>query len=149
MSRRAAARSNYRVVKRLGGFPCTHRQWRDAGHCRWVHGYDRWVEIEWQGERDERGWVVDFGGLDALKATLTNQFDHTFLVAPDDPVLATFTSLHEADVLSLRVMDPTMEGMARWVYDEAVKWTTECAPAARVLEVTCWENEKNAARFRR
>jgi|TARA_R110000824_G_scaffold237554_4_gene426355 6-pyruvoyltetrahydropterin/6-carboxytetrahydropterin synthase len=133
------------VTKRLGGYSCCHRQWKDDGHCRWLHGYDRFVEITWEGERDLRGWVVDFGGLADLKARLDHQFDHTMLVAEDDPWLVTFEELASNDVVSLRIMDPTMEGMAVWVAAEASMWAAMHAPAARVVRVSCWENEKNAA----
>ena len=135
----------YRVTKRLGGYPCCHRQWKDDGRCRWLHGYNRMVEITWEGERDERGWVVDFGGLAELKSLLELQFDHTTLVASDDPHLGTFEGLAQADAMVVRVMDPTMEGMAAWVADYAAKWTATHAPNAEVVQVTCWENEKNAA----
>ena len=133
------------AIKRFGGFPCSHRQWKDDGHCRWLHGYDRVVEITWEGERDERGWVVDFGGLGELKRLLELQFDHTTLVASDDPHLGTFEGLAQADAMVVRVMDPTMEGMAAWVWRAATEWTAVHAPNAEVIQVTCWENEKNAA----
>ena len=131
------------VIKRFGGYPCCHRQWKDSGHCRYLHGYDRWIEITWRGPRDHRGWVVDFGGLKDLKQAFEFQFDHTCLVAEDDPKLDTFRALQGA--LDLRIMDPTMEGMAIWVAEMAIAWTEENAPAAEVVRVECWENEKNAA----
>ena len=135
------------VIKRFGGYPCCHRQWKDVGHCRFLHGYDRWIEIEWEGERDHRGWIVDFGGLEWIKAAFERQFDHTCLVAPDDPCLQAFKNLPGA--LDLRVMDPTMEGMVLWVLDIANKWTVELTAAdAYVVRVTCWENEKNAATWK-
>ncbi len=134
-----------RVKKRLGGYPCSHRQFKDDGHCRWLHGYDRWVEITWAGQRDERGWVVDFGGLKEIKDALEHQFDHTTLVSPDDPCLPVFKELHLLDAIALRIMDPTMEGMAQWVADLCITWTEKNVPTATVVEVACWENEKNAA----
>ncbi len=134
-----------RVKKRLGGYPCCHRQYKDDGHCRWLHGYDRWVEITWAGERDDKGWVVNFAGLKEIKDALEHQFDHTTLVASDDPCLAIFKELQLMDAISLRVMDPTMEGMAKWVAELCITWTEKNAPKARVIEVACWENEKNAA----
>ena len=133
------------VVKRFGGFPCSHRQWKDDGHCRWLHGYDRWVTIAWEGEPDHRGWVVDFGGLGDLRSVLERQFDHTTLVAPDDPHLGSFEGLAQGDVIDLRVMDPTMEGMATWVAKMAREWTALHAPNALIVRVECWENEKNGA----
>lgn len=141
----------YRVTKRLGGYPCSHRQWKDDGHCRWMHGYDRWVDITWEGERDERGWVIDFGALGSLKDLLEHQFDHTCLIDPEDPTLELWQTLAEHDAVDLRLMDPTMEGMAAWVQRHAASWTRENIPTAgrrgpvQVVEVSCWENEKNCA----
>ncbi len=97
--------SDYTVTKRLGGYPCSHRQWKDDGHCSFLHGYDRWIELEWRGERDYRGWVVDFGGLKELKQAFEHQFDHTCLIAEDDPYLSTWQSLHNYKVIDMRIMD--------------------------------------------
>jgi len=133
------------VIKRLGGYPCAHRQWKDDGHCQFLHGYDRWIEIQWEGERDYRGWIVDFGSLGKLKEDFEYQFDHTCLIAPDDPALADFQKLNAQYIIALRVMDPTMEGMVEWVRDVAHLWTAENFPNAYIVKVDCWENEKNAA----
>ena len=134
-----------RVIKKFGGFPCCHRQWRDRGHCHYLHGYDRWVEIEWEGTRDERGWVVDFADLKTIRQALEFQFDHTVLISEDDPQREAFQHLATVDALDIRVMDPTMEGMVNWVRDLADRTTAARFPNARVIRVTCWENDKNAA----
>ena len=139
----------FRVRKRLGGYPCCHRQWKDDGHCSFLHGYDRWVEIEWEGERDERGWVVDFGALKEIKEWLEHMYDHTTLVGPDDPFLDTFRALNDNKVIDLRVTDPTMEGMSQLVAQKVDAWTRTNAPHASVMRVECWENEKNAAVWER
>ena len=47
--------------------------------------------------------------------------------------------------MALRIMDPTMEGMTQWVADLCITWTEKNVPTAKVVEVACWENEKNAA----
>ena len=133
------------VIKRFGGYPCCHRQWKDDGHCRFLHGYDRWIELEWDGARDERGWVVDFGGLGELKEKFEDMFDHTCLIADDDPEMPFFQSLHANQAIDLKIMDPTMEGMTIWVADVVQRWTVQNCPNAQLIKVTCWENEKNAA----
>jgi len=134
------------VIKRFGGYPCAHRQWQDDGHCKYLHGYDRWIEIKWEGARDHRGWIVDFGGLGELKADFERQFDHTCLIAPDDPCLGIFDGLHNKfGAIDMRIMDPTMEGMVEWVCNVASMWTVENFAHAYIVKVDCWENEKNAA----
>ena len=134
-----------RVTKRMGGFPCCHRQWKATSHCSFLHGYDRWVELEWEGTRNELGWVVDFGDLREVKDLLEQQFDHTTLIDPSDPFMSSFEELDKSGVISMRVMDPTMEGMTLWVRDLVQPWTSEHYPNAQLIRVTCWENEKNAA----
>ena len=135
-----------RTIKRLGGFPCCHRQWKDDGHCSLLHGYDRWVELEWEGPRDHRGWVVDFASLKRVRQALEHQFDHTCLIAPDDPEMETWCSLSARNAMAIRIMDPTMEGMCLWVRELVEEWTAaECQPGVRLIRVTCWENEKNAS----
>ena len=54
----------YTSTKTFTGLPCAHRQWRDEGHCRLVHGYDRTVIMTFGAHAlDHKEWVVDFGGL--------------------------------------------------------------------------------------
>lgn len=70
------------------GLSACFRQWRADSHCRLLHGYALAVKLEFEAERlDERNWVVDFGGLKTFKAWLTDTFDHTLIVAQDDPKL--------------------------------------------------------------
>ena len=133
------------VTKRLGGFPCAHRQWKAPSHCRFLHGYDRMVYLTWEGPRDYLGWVVDFGALKPLRTALEKQFDHTTLIAPDDPHLEDMRFLADAGVIDLRVMDPTMEGMTLWVRDLVQTMQPTIAEEARLVRVECWENDKNSA----
>ena len=113
----------YTCSKTFSGYPCCHRQWRHSGHCRFVHGYSRsfcfWFQAE---ELDENGFVVDFSSLSELEKQLRQQFDHTFLVNADDPLLAQWQSLHEQGALDLRVMENVgMEASAALVWDWANK----------------------------
>jgi 6-pyruvoyltetrahydropterin/6-carboxytetrahydropterin synthase len=110
-----------------------------------LHGYDRHVEITWDGPRDDQGWVLDFGALKPIRQALEHQFDHTTLISPDDPHRDDFLAMSEAGVIDLRVMDPTMEGMTLWVRDLVQDLQPTIAEHAQVVRIECWENEKNAA----
>ena len=62
------AGSEFKVTKRFGPISVGHRQWRDKGHCRFAHGYGRYIEFTFACEElDEKGWVMDFGGLKSIK----------------------------------------------------------------------------------
>lgn len=137
-------------TKRFSGFPCTHRQWRASSHCRFVHGYSRSFYFEFAAkELTPEGWVVDFGGLKELKNWLEYMFDHTFLIAQDDPHLEDFKKLNDAGAIQLRIMpNPGMEGSALFVYEEATKILNRLyGDRAWITLVEVSENEKNSAKY--
>ena len=140
----------YTCSKHFGGYPCTHRQWRHPGHCRFVHGYSRSFTFWFAAQhRDEYGFVVDFSGLRPLEEKLRAQFDHTFLVNADDPALIEWKKLHEMGALDLRVMENVgMEFSGRLVWE----WANNFLFDSDKGRSCCWkvearENENNAAFF--
>lgn len=140
--------NNFKSTKRFTGFPCTHRQWRAQSHCRFVHGYSRDFYFEFEAkELTKEGWVVDFGGLKELKAWLEYYFDHTFLVAKDDPEMEAFVQLNKDGAIQLRVLpNPGMEGSALFVYEEGSKILKKLyGDRAWISSVEVSENDKNSA----
>lgn len=138
----------FRSTKRFTGFPCTHRQWKAESHCRFVHGYSREFYFEFAAsELTQEGWVVDFGGLKEIKNWLDEVFDHTFLVAQDDPELESFKELDKKGLIQLRVLpNPGMEGTALYVYEQASKLLEKLyGKRAWITKVEVLENEKNSA----
>jgi 6-pyruvoyltetrahydropterin/6-carboxytetrahydropterin synthase len=140
--------AGFTCSKQFSGYPCTHRQWRHLGHCRFVHGYSRSFTCWFRATAlDANGFVVDFSSLKELEARLSHQFDHTFLANADDPLLATWRQLHEQGALDLRVMENVgMESSAQLVWE----WANELLQARDGGRSCCWkvearENEKNAA----
>jgi len=62
---------------------------------------------------DDRNWVVDFGGFADVKHWLELMFDHTTLIAPDDPELSMFEHLHRLGLINL-VVPPKGVGCERF-----------------------------------
>lgn len=92
---------------------------------------------------------MDFGGLKEVKEWLGYMFDHTFLVADDDPALQDFKKLDQAGVIQLRTMpNAGMEGSAEFVYERASKIVEKSTEGrVRITKVEVRENEKNSAIF--
>ena len=69
------------------GLSCAFRQWRaEHNHCKLIHGYSLGFKVILECDSpDERNWVMDFGGLKKFKNWLEEMFDHTLVVAEDDP----------------------------------------------------------------
>ena len=77
------------------GLSCTFRQHAAThSHCSLLHGYSLGFKFVFEAEElDARNWVQDFGGLDELKEFLEQTFDHTTIVAEDDPLIKHFQKM--------------------------------------------------------
>jgi 6-pyruvoyltetrahydropterin/6-carboxytetrahydropterin synthase len=53
---------------------------------------------------DVRNWAADYGGLKDLKKLLEDMFDHTLIVAQDDPEMETFKLLQEKNMAKIIVL---------------------------------------------
>jgi 6-pyruvoyltetrahydropterin/6-carboxytetrahydropterin synthase len=53
---------------------------------------------------DARNWAADYGGLKELKKILEDQFDHTLLVAEDDPELAFYKEMEKRKLARLTIL---------------------------------------------
>jgi 6-pyruvoyltetrahydropterin/6-carboxytetrahydropterin synthase len=66
--------------------PFAHRQHLHDGHCAWIHGHNWTITLEFGcRERDENGFVVDFGKLKFIRAWMEENLDHACLFNEDDP----------------------------------------------------------------
>ena len=99
--------------------PVAYRQWRADSHCALIHGYSLSFHFEFEAETlDARNWVVDFGSLKPLKSVLEDWFDHTLLVAADDPQREILLSLGAVGLAKITEVEKTgCEGLAEFLYD--------------------------------
>jgi len=147
----------FRSTKKFDGFSTVFRQWKaNTTHCQYLHGYDVEFIITFEGELDERNWVWDFGGMkraentiDGMmpKAWMDYMFDHTFVVAEDDPFKESFLKMDEAGVAQVRVVPAVgAERFAEFVYHKVNKFVqAETEGRVRVVRVEFMENHKNSA----
>lgn len=99
--------------------PVAYRQWRANSHCNLIHGYALSFHFEFESDTlDARNWVMDFGGLAPLKDKLEEWFDHTLLVAEDDPHRDMLIKLGEAGLAKITMVEKTgCEGLADFLYE--------------------------------
>ena len=101
------------------GFPVAYRQWRADSHCNIIHGYALSFHFEFESDDlDVRNWVMDFGGLKPLKQLLEDWFDHTMLLALDDPNYDDIKKLGELGLAKITEVEKTgCEGIADYLYE--------------------------------
>lgn len=132
------------------GFAVAYRQWRAESHCRLLHGYALSFHFEFEAtDLDARNWVVDFGSLRSLRDLLEEWFDHTLLVAEDDPDRAVFEDLHNRKLARIIVVEATgCEALAKFLYDYLNEyWMVDngYAGRCRVRKVEVRETPANSA----
>ena len=106
-----------KTYKQLG--PVAYRQWRADSHCNMIHGYALSFHFEFESDTlDVRNWVMDFGGLKPLKNLLEDWFDHTLLVAQDDPMREHLLDLGLNRLAKITEVEKTgCEGIADFLYE--------------------------------
>lgn len=149
----------FQSSKVFDGFSTVFRQWRaENTHCRFVHGYGISFKVYFEGEIDERNWVWDFGGMKRAKTLIDGKspkawmdymFDHTMIVAEDDPELKAFQQMDAAGVSQVRVIPATgAEKFAEYIYNKLNRFVlTETEDRVRVIKVKFMEHGKNAAYY--
>jgi 6-pyruvoyltetrahydropterin/6-carboxytetrahydropterin synthase len=102
----------------VDAFPCAYRQWKADSHCNKIHGYSFSIRLFFgTNELDARNWVADYGSLKPLKEFLENLFDHTLLVAEDDPELEWYLEAAKRDLCRLAILPKLgCEGLADALY---------------------------------
>ena len=150
--------NKFQSTKIFDGFSTVFRQWQAEGtHCRFLHGYAIEFKVTFQGELDERNWVWDFGGMkrantkiDGMspKEWMDYMFDHTVVIANDDPEKVFFENLDAKGVIQLRLMDGPVgaERFAEFIYNKLNEFVQEETDGrVRVAQVEFSENKKNTA----
>jgi 6-pyruvoyltetrahydropterin/6-carboxytetrahydropterin synthase len=112
--------ARFHLRKVFDNLPCCHRSWANHGTRFFLLDYERTFEIEFACAETEpgTGLVLDPTALKQVLAALRRQFDHTTLIALDDPDRELFELLADRGVIDLRIMNNTgIEGSAAWVFD--------------------------------
>jgi len=106
-----------KTYKQLG--PVAYRQHRADSHCNLIHGYALSFHLEFEtDDLDVRNWVMDFGGLRPLKEKLEDWFDHTLLVAEDDPQREALINLGTLGLAKITEVQKTgCEGISDFLYE--------------------------------
>ena len=145
--------------KVFDGFSTVFRQWKaEDTHCRFLHGYGISFKVYFEGELDHRNWVWDFGGMKRAKTKIDGMspkewmdymFDHTMIIAEDDPYIKAFKQMSEAGVVQIRIIPATgAEKFAEYVYNKINDFVhEETEGRVRVTKVKFMEHGKNAAYY--
>ena len=149
--------AKFQSTKLFDGFSTVFRQWKAEGtHCRFLHGYGVSFRVWFEGELDERNWVWDFGGMKRANGKIDGKnpkewmdymFDHTTIVATDDPGIGGFRTMNELGIIQLRELEAVgAEQFAKYIFEKLNTFVQEeTSGRVSVVRVEFMENNKNTA----
>lgn len=164
--------SQFESTKVIDGFSACFRQHGATDtHCKFLHGYSISFEVTFTGQLDHRNWVMDFGFMKRSKEKIyynnllhgvpfleyvtvdewfRNLFDHTVIIASDDPEVELFHQLSKKRAIELRLLpDVGCEMFAKLVAETLDDFCRrETSDRVRVTQVKCFEHSKNSATFK-
>ena len=147
----------FKSTKLFDGFSCCFRQWKaETTHCKYLHGYGVSFRVTFDGRLDHRNWVWDFGGMKRAKTKIDGMspkewmdymFDHTIIVAEDDPYINTFQQLDNAGIAQVRIVPATgAEKFAEFIFNKLNEFVhKETHGRVRIAQVEFMEHNKNTA----
>jgi len=150
----------FQSTKVFDGFSCVFRQWRaDGTHCKFLHGYGVSFRVWFEGDLDERNWVWDFGGMKRAKtqidgmnpkAWMDYMFDHTMIIAEDDPFIESFKLMDQAGAAQIRILPAVgAEKFAEYVYNKLEEFVNiETEGRVKIVQVQFMENQRNSAIYK-
>jgi len=149
----------FQSSKVFDGFSTVFRQWKaEDTHCRFFHGYGISFKVYFEGELDHRNWVWDFGGMKRAKTLIDGKspkdwmdymFDHTMIIAEDDPFIDSLKLMDRAGAAQVRIIPATgAEKFAEYIYNKLNEFVkTETEGRVKVTKVKFMEHGKNAAYY--
>ena len=150
----------FQSTKVFDGFSCCFRQWKaETTHCKYLHGYGVSFKVKFEGDLDYRNWVWDFGGMkraktkiDGLspKAWMDHMFDHTVIIADDDPHKEGFLEMDTIGIAQVRVVPATgAEKFAEYIFNKLNPFVKEeTNNRVKVKQVEFREHGKNSAIYK-
>lgn len=67
-----------------------HRLPEHFGQCKNIHGHSYKMLVEFEGELDENGMVIDYYDVEKIINPIIEKLDHAFLVNKDDKLTVEF-----------------------------------------------------------
>jgi len=149
--------AKFQSTKVFDGFSTCFRQWKaTTTHCKYLHGYGVSFKLYFEGDLDFRNWVWDFGGMKRAKAKIDGMsakewmdymFDHTVIVASDDPALDTFREMDKQGYIQLREVDAVgAEKFSEFLFNKLNPFIEEETEGrVSIIRVEFREHDKNNA----
>lgn len=134
------------------GLSCCYRQWRAThSRCDLLHGAALSFKFVFECHQlDENDWTFDDSYMTHIKVWLKTQFDHTTIVAADDPELPMFKQMADKNMCDLRILSGVgCEKFAEHAFIHIMTWlhTQDMTHRVTIRSAECTEHDGNSALY--
>ena len=97
-----------------------HRLPEHFGLCKNIHGHSYKMIVEFEGELDEQGMVIDFYDVEKKIAPIIDELDHAFMVKDDDVIALNFLEKLNSKKIVVS-FESTVENICKYISDQIIK----------------------------
>ncbi len=97
-----------------------HRLPEHFGLCKNIHGHSYKMIVEFEGELDEQGMVIDFYDVEKIINPVIEKLDHAFMVKDDDELTLEFLEKLNSKKVVVDFF-ATAENICKYISDEIVE----------------------------
>jgi 6-pyruvoyltetrahydropterin/6-carboxytetrahydropterin synthase len=97
-----------------------HRLPDHFGLCKNIHGHSYKMIVEFEGELDEQGMVIDFYDVEKIINPIIEKLDHAFMVKDDDKLTLEFLEKLNSKKVVINFFT-TVENICKYISDKIIK----------------------------
>ena len=97
-----------------------HRLPEHFGLCKNIHGHSYKMIVEFEGELDEQGMVIDFYDVEKIINPIIEKLDHAFMVKDDDRLTIEFLEKLNSKKVVVNFF-ATVENICKYISSNIVK----------------------------
>ena len=114
-----------------------HRLPEHFGLCKNIHGHSYRMIVEFEGELDERGMVIDFYDVEKIITPIIEKLDHAFMVNINDEDVIKFLEKMNSKKVVVD-FESTVEKISKYLLEEISN--TKLTSNVRVISVRVFES---------
>ena len=97
-----------------------HRLPEHFGLCKNIHGHSYRMIVEFEGELNEQGMVIDFYDVEKIITPVVENLDHAFMVSKNDGDVIKFLEKMNSKKVSVD-FESTVENISKFLLEEICK----------------------------
>ncbi len=97
-----------------------HRLPEHFGLCKNIHGHSYKMIVEFEGDLNKQGMVIDYYDVEKIIEPIINRLDHSFMVNKKDTVMTEFLEKMKSKKLVVD-FESTAENICKYLLGEIVK----------------------------